>query len=176
MVEELAPRLEGQAPLLEAPRAGCRVQPFERAHGCEREPADMEESLLDGDHVLTVAAELRDYVGDFLVQPQEAVFEEGPHGRGHDRLGRGEDRVQSLLAGRRLVPIVGDGSEHPEAGQPPFSGNRNGCARESPVLHIPLDSLEEGVQPVRVDSHVLWPGGHLIGKAHVTSPVAFAAL
>jgi hypothetical protein len=58
-----------------------------------REPGGVQHDLLDGDAVLLMGTELREVLDDWISDSQRSFGNQGPCGRGHERLGRREDAI-----------------------------------------------------------------------------------
>ncbi len=143
MVYELAADRPFQPPLREALEPLVPIAPFVLRIRRVGKSADVEQHLLDGDHVLAVAAELGDDLRDALARTQLAFADQNPRRRRHDRLGAREDRVERVV-GRGLVDATLDRASD-RAHRADFSVARDRDLRrwQQPLFDFALGAIEE---------------------------------
>ena len=105
----------------------------------------MGEHLADGHHLLAVGGELRDDVGDPLVEPEDTLAEQLPHHAGDDRP---PHRLQDVARIGRGVAVRLEGDEAPAAGDGDLR------RRERAVLDLEPSPAQEDVEAGGVDADV----------------------
>ena len=105
----------------------------------------MGQHLLDGHHLLAVRGELRDDVGDPLVEVEHAFAEQLPHHAGDDGPAH---RLQDVAGLRGGVAVRLEGDEAPVAGDGDLG------RRQRAVLDLEPSTAQEDVQAGGVDADI----------------------
>ena len=142
---QLRAGLVGQAPLRHRLQPVRPVEHLRVAERREREPGGVGQDLPHRHHLLAVRGELRDDIGDPLVEVEHAFAEELPHHAGDDRP---PHRLQDVARLRAGVAVRLEGDEAPG------SGDGHLGRRERAVLDLEPSTAQEDVQAGGVDADV----------------------